>query len=193
MIWKLYLSVSAVFVIPLSMACGQEYLSQDEEYAKSQYNGWIVRTYGETPTAADCHVKAVRKYMDRHESLTGELNEIIYRLDDLTKRGFDDPELPERDPAWFTEFAGIAEELTAWMETYHGTKVPIPMYHMHDYNMLSLLHVMKWKTDVAEWLMDENRTEESLGDPLTRENEWEPKAKQEWRWYLDKCGDVWDE
>ena len=191
--WRCYLLVTVGFVVPLLMACGEEYLSQDEEFAKSQYNGWVVSTYGKIPTASDCHVKAVRNYMDRHESLTGELTEIFYRLEDLTNRGVENTELPESDPAWFIEFSGIAVELTAWMGTYREMKVPIPMYNIHYYDVLSFAHMMKWRTDVAEWLMDENRTEESLGDALTRENEWEPKAKQEWMWYLDKCGDVWDD
>ena len=191
--WKFYPYVAAVFVFLLSWACGEEYLSQDERYAEYQHAEWWVVTYGKTPTAEDCHVKAVRNYIDHQESLTGELKEIIERLYDLILRGINDPELPESDPEWFIEYGGIAKELTVWMETYGEMKVPIPMYDWHDYHLQSYAFEMKWHTDVVTWLLDENRTKESLGYTLTREDEWGPKANQAWLSYLGMCGDVWDE
>ena len=156
------------------------------------YNRYMVAHFNKTPTIENCHVEAVSTYIDKLETRIDVLNAAVADLEDLTKRGIDNPTLPENDPSWFMELGYIAERFTLWMQDYEEIQVPIPLHHMHKYNLWSYVHLMEWKMDFADWLMDADRTEESLGDALTRQNEWGPKVQTEWESYHYRCGDVFD-
>ncbi len=186
------LTAVAAFAIFSAVSCGNDSYIDPSYDGETQYNEHIVSNYNETPTVDNCHAKAVHSYMDRNATLVDRLEDILIRLDDLIERGIRHPELLDPGVEWTIEFGGIAEELTTWMEEYGEMKVPIPMYHMHNYNLLSFVHVMKWKTDLAQWLLDGSRTQESLGDTLTRENEWAPKVQVEWGNYRFTCGEIYD-
>ena len=190
---RILLSFNVVIVGLVLLSCGPRYIDPDYD-GELQYNSDLLINQSKTPTTENCHVRAVGGYMDRLETMIDDFNGTVARLEDLTQRGIDDPELLQGDLTWVTEYADIAEELTEWIAGLENVKVPIPLYHMHNYNLSSIVHIIGWKMDVGRWLMQKDRSDRTLlDDALNREDEWAAKAQEEWETYHNRCGDLYTE
>ncbi len=191
--WKI-LSVAVVLIGFLSfISCGRdEYLSPGRE--ELQYSEWVVKTYHNTPSAADCHVKVVREYMDELEALHREAQEILYRFENLI---FELDERPEfaYDQSWRADIDDAVDAVDESTQRLRNMDVPIPMFRVHQNIETQRLH------EVAAWygvraFIETGKFDHSYleaADDLVTKPVYADRTKEAWASYYYTCGDVYGE